>query len=96
MLDDFINSEEGKLQNLGVVEAVIDFLKNNKTYQPSIITRSTNRAWCNIILTKKDSIINKIIDDTLIKSGTFFVEIPNTLLHLVSNSPNSNCLRFNE
>jgi hypothetical protein len=94
MLDDFINSEEGKLQNLGVVEAVIDFLKNNKTYQPSIITRSTNRAWCNIVLTKKDSIINKIIDDTLIKSGAFFVEIPDTLLHLVSNSPNSNCLRF--
>jgi hypothetical protein len=96
MLDDFINSEEGKMQNLGVVDAVLDFLKNNANYQPNIITRSTDRAWCNIILTKKESKINQLIEKNLISSGIFFVEIPNNLLHLVDNSPKINCLKFYE
>ena len=96
MLDDFINSDEGKMQNLGVVSAVLDFLKNNNDYQPSILTRSTDRAWCNIVLTKKNSKVNEYIEKNLLSSGIFFVEIPNNILHLVSNSPKVNCLRFYE
>jgi hypothetical protein len=96
MLDDFINSEEGKMQNLGVVQAVLDFLKNNKNYQPSFITRSTDRAWCNIALTKKDSKINHLIEKNLLLSRIFFVEISDNLLHLVDNSPKNNCLKFYE
>lgn len=96
MLDDFVNSEEGKMQNLGVVEAVNTFLKENKNYQPTLITRSTGRAWCNILLTKKDSSIKELIDRYLVKSKIFFVEIPDYILQSISNSPSNNCVRFNE
>jgi hypothetical protein len=96
MLDDFVNSDEGKMQNLGVVEAVNTFLKENKNYQPTLITRSTGRAWCNILLTKKNSSITTLIDKYLVKSKIFFVETPDSILHFISNSPNNNCVRFNE
>lgn len=96
MLDDFINSEEGKIQNLGVVEAVNTFLKENKDYQPTIITRSTGKAWCNILLTRKNSSMSELLDNYLVKSKIFFVEAPDTILSSISNSPNNNCVRFNE
>jgi hypothetical protein len=96
MLDDFINSEEGKLQNLGVVEAVLKFLEENPEYQPLILTKSTDNAWCNILLSKKQSNINEIISNELISSRIFFVEIPDNLLSYIKNSPKENCLRFYE
>lgn len=96
MLDDFINSEEGKMQNLGVVEAVNTFLNENKNYQATLITRSTGRAWCNILLTKKSSAVCDILDQLIVKSKIFFVEIPDFLISSVNNSPNQNGLRFNE
>lgn len=96
MLDDFVNSEEGKLQNLGVVEAVTEFLKLNQDFVPLLVTRSTDNAWCNIILAKKKSALIKIMNEELVSSGTFFVEIPGDLISYIKNSPKENCIRFYE
>ena len=96
MLDDFMdpNSEGSKVQHLGVVPAVLEFLQNHPEYQPSIITRPTPNAWSNIVLTKRDSIINDVINNELISTGVFFVEVPDNLIHSYRNSQHENCLRF--
>jgi hypothetical protein len=96
MLDDFINSKEGELQNLGVVVAVVDFLKKFNNYQPVLITRSTSKSWCNIVISKKESVINHLIDSSLLESEIFFVEIEDSNIHLIKNSPKENCIRFNQ
>jgi len=96
MLDDFVNSDEVKKQNIEVVQAVNDFLKNNAQYRPSLITKSTVEAWSNILITKKEAPINSLIEKELMESNLFFVDIPDEILGLVESNPYKNSLSFNK
>jgi hypothetical protein len=95
MLDDFVNAKEVEVESLGVVNAVIDFLKINPNYQPVMITKSTAEAWPNILLVRKDSAMSELVSKQLVQSAIFFVEIPDDLLGFVESNPHQNYIKFN-
>lgn len=76
MLNDCCFSEAGLRQNLGVLEAVGNFLKRSD-FTPVAIT---NTDWSDVILTRKGSLLEQALHRSLVNSDVAFVEVPAQLL----------------
>jgi hypothetical protein len=72
MLNDCCHSEAGLRQNLGVLEAVGNFLKRSD-FTPVAIT---NTEWSDVILTRKGSLLEQALHWSLVNSDVAFVDVP--------------------
>lgn len=76
MLNDCCHSEAGLRQNLGVLEAVGNFLKRSD-FTPVAIT---NTDWSDVILARKGSLLDQALHWSLVNSDVAFVDVPAQLL----------------
>lgn len=76
MLNDCCHSEAGLRQNLGVLEAVSNFLKRSDFVPVAI----TNTDWSDVILTRRGSLLEQALHWGLVNSDVAFVEVPAQLL----------------
>lgn len=76
ILNDCCHSEGGRLQNLGVLEAVANFLKRSD-FRPIAIT---NTDWSDIIIAQKGFNIEMILDNLIAHSNMPWIDIPDPLL----------------
>jgi hypothetical protein len=76
LLNDCCHSPDGVKQNLGVLEAVTSFLRR-KDFSPVALT---NTDWSDLILARRDSVMEAAIDDAITNSKIPFVDVPSQLL----------------
>lgn len=76
MLNDCCHSEAGLRQNLGVLEAVGNFLKRSD-FTPVAIT---NTDWSDVVLTRRGSLLENALHWSLVNSDVAFVDVPPQLL----------------
>lgn len=76
LLNDCCHSPNGTKQNLGVLEALSNFLKRSDF----IPVAMTNTDWSDVILVRKNSIMVQLVDIALTNSDIPFVEIPHQLI----------------
>lgn len=76
MLNDCCHSEAGLRQNLGVLEAVGNFVKRSDFVPVAI----TNGDWSDVILARRGSLLEQALHLTLMNSDVAFVEVPPQLL----------------
>lgn len=79
MLNDCNHSRNGNSMNLGVLEAVSNFIKRSE-FRPVALT---NNDGSDLVLARQGSQIANILDSVLEASDLFFVEVPSQLLPAV-------------
>jgi hypothetical protein len=90
-LNDCCHSEAGIRQNLGVLEACVRFCKEDD-FIPLMLT---NNDWTDVLLCKKGSGLEKLIDIAIIQNGISFVEVPHQLLGaLTIRGESRKCISF--
>ena len=75
-LNDCCHSNAGVLQNLGVLEATVKFIKMTD-FIPVVIT---NTDWSDVILCRKNNPLICAIDNSILSSDVSYVEVPPQLL----------------
>jgi hypothetical protein len=75
-LNDCCHSADGIQQNLGVLEATSSFIKRTDFVPVAM----TNTAWTDVLLVRRGSQVEKLIDHNLRNSDVQFVEVPAHLL----------------
>ncbi|MBX3611371.1 MAG: class I SAM-dependent methyltransferase [Hydrogenophaga sp.] len=76
MLNDCCYSRKGAMQNLGVLEALVNFLKRSDFVPVAM----TNTDFSDVVLVRKGSYMIEAIDTALANSDVPFVELPPQLL----------------
>lgn len=76
ILNDCCHSTMGTKQNLGVLEAVTSFMKRTNFVPVAL----TNTDWSDLILVRKGSLMESIIDYVITNSDISFVDVPHQLL----------------
>lgn len=76
MLNDCCHSEAGLRQNLGVLEAVGNFLKRSD-FAPVAIT---NTDWSDVVLVRRGSLLESALHWSLVNSDVAFTDVPPQLL----------------
>jgi hypothetical protein len=75
-LNDCCHSLKGIMQNLGVLEAVVKFMKMTD-FVPVILTHTD---WSDLLLIQKGNILIELIDQIIVGNAISFVEVPPQLL----------------
>lgn len=90
-LNDCCHSQSGIRQNLGVLEACVRFCKE-EMFIPLMLT---NNDWTDVLLCKKGSEVEKLIDFVVMQNGITFVEVPDQLLGaLTIKGERRKCISF--
>lgn len=76
MLNDCCHSPSGMRQNLGVLEAVTNFIKRTDF----IPVAMTHTDWSDVILVRRNSNINRLIHELILDSNISYVEVPHQLI----------------
>lgn len=76
VLNDCCHSHLGTRQNLGVLEAVTSFIKRSNFVPVAL----TNTDWSDLILVRRGSMIEQLIDHVITNSDIAFVDVPHQLL----------------
>jgi Methyltransferase domain len=76
VLNDCCHSDLGVKQNLGVLEAVSNFIKRSDFVPVAL----TNTDWSDLILVRKGALIHEYIDQVIVNSDMAWVEVPSQLL----------------
>lgn len=91
MLNDCCHNAAGFAINLGVLQAVITFIKQTDFY-PILLT---NTDWSDIVLVKKGSMMASMINEVVRNSNLGYVEVPHQLLgsmRVVNGAQRSNII----
>lgn len=90
-LNDCCHSQAGIRQNLGVLEACVRFCKE-EDFIPLMLT---NNDWTDVVLCKRGSRIEVLIDQIILENGIAFVELPHQLLGALSiRGETRKCISF--